>query len=348
VVFNTAGAAVKAVMKGTQLSNNSSAFADNGQHKIIQTENGNLFLTYESMGQIWLEMSADNGRTWDFVNYNLYLDYKNPSLALDGKNARYFYLVCQNIGSDSDISIYKFDEDGTCANELDMFQAQNNTAEANPAAVSTKEGDLIIFFVNNDGVDPGIYYYALKNNNGTLQYVEEGKVSGTSSSSIKPTAAIDPKSGPGNKNSSFITYLAWQENNNIKFDKIWFGSDMQMNGANSIETPSSGSGYSQNTDPSIAFSNGRVQLAWHGYKKVISKGDKAGTVYNNIVLRERASLSWGQFLVYGNNAFYPSISANYNGDDYYFAWNEHPAQNKYVVGSNNHINGFLSTSTNYI
>jgi hypothetical protein len=59
-------------------------------------------------------------------------------------------------------------------------------------------------------------------------------------------------------------------------------------------------------------------------------------------------LSWGQFLVYGNNAFYPSISANYNGDDYYFAWNEHPAQNKYVVGSNNHINEFLSTSTNYI
>ncbi len=75
---------LQAKYKGTQLSDNQSAFTNNNQRKMIRTANGNLFLTYESMGEVWLEMSTDNGRTWDFVNYYV-MGIGSPSLVLDGE-----------------------------------------------------------------------------------------------------------------------------------------------------------------------------------------------------------------------------------------------------------------------
>jgi hypothetical protein len=66
VVFRSSNAVVNANLKGTQLSNNSSAYNANGQRKAVKLSSGYnpLYNVYESLGKIWLESSTDNGQTW--------------------------------------------------------------------------------------------------------------------------------------------------------------------------------------------------------------------------------------------------------------------------------------------
>ena len=64
VVFNSNNATVSAKYKGIHISGNSSAFANNSQHKFIQTPDGWLHMVYESGGHVWIEHSRDSGKTW--------------------------------------------------------------------------------------------------------------------------------------------------------------------------------------------------------------------------------------------------------------------------------------------
>ena len=64
VVFGGDGSTVSANYKGLQLSNDPTAFSNNGQRKIIKTPNGFLHCVYSDGGHIWYEYSTDNGATW--------------------------------------------------------------------------------------------------------------------------------------------------------------------------------------------------------------------------------------------------------------------------------------------
>jgi len=59
---------LKAIYKGTQHSDDTSALASNGQRKIVKTSNGYLHQVYESLGKVWYERSTDNGQTWEIMN----------------------------------------------------------------------------------------------------------------------------------------------------------------------------------------------------------------------------------------------------------------------------------------
>ncbi len=347
VVFNNAGATVTAVMKGTQLSDNQSAFANNNQRKMIRTANGNLFLTYESMGEVWLEMSTDNGRTWELTNKQEPIDAgKSPSIAYSNYKILLSYQIHGGIPpNDGDIIIKLFDcHDNTLTFEDELIVDEDiGVLGLGPYSkdfyqtIAFNGTNFIVVWSSDYGLQCRAGNCDLYNGN-IYWYSNILSVPNTTPSDIKPTITKGVNE----------FYLAWQSSYDIKFSKLLPASSSIV--FSEQYTPSYRSGYMQNTDPSIAFANGTVELAWHGYKKVVGSrgGDKAGTIYNNIVVREKATNNWGQFLVYGNNAFKPSISSNYAEDDYYVTWSEHPAQSKYVVGSNNHINGFLSTSTNYV
>lgn len=61
VVFKTSDAVLSANLKGTQLSENSNAYNTNSQRKYVKTDNGYLHCVYESFGQVYYEVSSNNG-----------------------------------------------------------------------------------------------------------------------------------------------------------------------------------------------------------------------------------------------------------------------------------------------
>ena len=73
VVFTSSNAVVNANLKGTELSDEEEAYNNPGQSKFIKTTHQqygtNYFhKVYESMGNVWYEMSTDGGSTWQIMN----------------------------------------------------------------------------------------------------------------------------------------------------------------------------------------------------------------------------------------------------------------------------------------
>jgi len=121
VVFNNAGATVKAVMKGTQLSNYSAAYSNNNQRKTVAIRGGEYISVYESMGKIWIEKLKLDG-TWGLMENgdlasNIY-ECKNPSIAVDGNNL--FIVFQENISNTRfNVRLMAFDVAGNSAVTLD-------------------------------------------------------------------------------------------------------------------------------------------------------------------------------------------------------------------------------------
>ncbi|GAB6282234.1 MAG: hypothetical protein STSR0008_09780 [Ignavibacterium sp.] len=81
VVFTLDTATAQANLKGTQLSNTINAYSNNSQRKVVKAYGDTLYTTYQSMGNIFLEKSTNNGVTWQF-------DYKGPNIYLNNNPAK--------------------------------------------------------------------------------------------------------------------------------------------------------------------------------------------------------------------------------------------------------------------
>ena len=57
-----------ALYKYPHHSNYTEAYKNNSQRKFVQTPDGTMYVTYGSMGSVWVEKSTDNGQTWDIMN----------------------------------------------------------------------------------------------------------------------------------------------------------------------------------------------------------------------------------------------------------------------------------------
>ncbi len=118
VVFKQEGAVVSANYKGSLLSNNVNAFGGKSQRKIIKRGN-ELHLVYESMGNIWYEYSADNGRNWILKNnckpINISSQAKNPSISfvkdINPKIIGIVYQANDHGGSVIRLALYNLDID---------------------------------------------------------------------------------------------------------------------------------------------------------------------------------------------------------------------------------------------
>ena len=79
---SSSGGTVTSNLKGTQLSNNASAFSNNSQRKLVETPDGWLHQVYESMGHVWYEAKSPAG-SWQIMNNGKPLDNdqgKDPSI----------------------------------------------------------------------------------------------------------------------------------------------------------------------------------------------------------------------------------------------------------------------------
>ncbi len=223
VVFTNGSATVNANYKVTQLSNDATAFSNNSQRKLIETQSGGTWLhqVYTSLGHVWIEHSSDAGVTWILGNNGQPLDGtaggKNPSIAYyydSGNNYNYIGVVWQQ-PSGSHYAIYGqvFNQYAGTSNvpaswspqpgEIYTEPSDAYSVNANPNIILAGTRDFFIAFERKNGsngiLQPGINWvvgYVLDTGTqwyGTFAgYQDSGFVSGTNASTTNAQISVDP------------------------------------------------------------------------------------------------------------------------------------------------------------
>ena len=372
VVFKNDNAVVTANLKGSLLSNNSNAFANSEQHKVLTTQNGTMYLTYESMNSVWLEKSTDNGTTWQLMNSDKLngasFSGKSPSLLLDSDagSENNIYIVYEEYdGLEDHINIAYF-KDGSIAPEFNKTipnttMLYNNGIDFQPVMAKTDYSKILVVYKLSSAVtsNPGLYYYLGGHNNNDIPvptditwYGTPLQVGNTTNNSSNPSIAVKrvfPK-GP--------FHLTWQEGNTkINYYQLLEYSTgttwaITQSGYTVI---SSGSGYTNNEKPTITMYNGKPQVSWIGTKTVSSgKGEiQTTTTYRQVVKRGIPQAgSWGIFYETGKNVI--NTSSNSTADNnYVIAWVEEPISGSYVDKlvkniSSNKVFSLLGTTAKYL
>lgn len=313
-------------------------------------------MVYESMGHIWYEMSTDDGDTWTIMNSGAPIDdygdlSKSPSVTLDYTNTDYFFLVYQEVYSaigDNQIVVKRISETGAevWTDNVDLVMS-DNSIDLEPVVACNYSNLLIIYRVEENDIpysSLGLNYTFYSRTGNPVVYTKQvigGLVTGTSSTSINP--ALASRQYPS---AASMYYLAWKQGSNIKFTKIGVVSNSSLT-FSTIETPTSGSGNSNNYSPSITANGVYVYLAWRGRKKEyvpggISKVSAIGHyVYiNRVNYRMRDYYgNWGTLNRYGSGVSDPSI--NSAGSDYMYCWSENSGStNKFVCSDNTSVEYF--------
>ena len=334
VVFNNANATVKAVMKGTQLSNETNAYTNNNQRKFART-GGYLYSIYESMGKIWLEKSENNGETWTIINNGKPLngdtEAKNPSFFVLGHAPETIAVVFQETDSHhphqirvmvSSDDFHNIEFDGVV--EVLTYNYSYNCNPVISMAYNYDYGETyLIIWQSDDDLDhsAGLYYRGFAiNSSDDYNFINSStKINNTNQNSKSSTIAaiVD---GSSNDNDF---YLAWEQYVSSVESKIYFYR-VRRTGSNSFSffdfaEPSSGSGFTVNTAPSITvLPNGNPVLVWDGRDKIIK--------------REKGSSGWSSFSYYGgNNPANPQ--ARIVGSEEAIVWSESNSILKFAQGS---------------
>jgi len=147
VVFNSAGATVKAVMKGTQLSIYSAAFSNNSQRKVVHTIDGVLHLVYESMGKVWYETSTDNGASWQLANGGKPLSYntegKLPAIDYIGNSVEIVWQA--NDLGDYVLILDKFSGGTRISRDIiDIYNDLPYSYNTNPTVAVDGKGNILV------------------------------------------------------------------------------------------------------------------------------------------------------------------------------------------------------------
>jgi hypothetical protein len=274
VVFKQEGVTVQANLKGTQLSNNPNAYSKGNQRKFIRITNGRLFSVYESMGNIYLERSTDNGASWDLYSENSRT--KLNDLSAHSPSIDFYYHT--GIG---DVMVISFVEElnQDYARVVVVFVLDNNNTTSqiltkqevdwvyriqsgygNPVVACAGSGKYMVAFKGasaSSGTEGIIYRRGLLSRvpaeNGTQQWefnwIEQNPnnlpvVQNSNSYSINPTIAED-------KNTAGVSYqLAWEQAGTIRYCKLV--EDASGNIAQTNHSViSNGSSYIFHTSPSI-------------------------------------------------------------------------------------------------
>jgi len=326
VVFNSSGTTVKAVMKGTELSNSTVAFNRNSQRKVVRTDNGTtqwLNRVYESMGYVWYERSTDNGSTWEIMNSGQPLstsESRSPAIDINGVNLQHrVMIVYTQKNGDYYKIILKFFENGTCYDTEELYNEPYASYSTNtyPALSWSYNGYIVVVWKRHVtspylGDCELMYWCGRANSYGVSESYETGDIDGSTDNSEYPTLAAT-KSSSGN---STEHHLAWQEGwNYIKYKKLTVLDQEEMLWEGTTETPSSGCSYPTNYYPSINInSGGTVGLVWVG-------SPYYGSTSTKVIYRSKGS-SWSStFGQYGNSVHSPTLGY-YSSSSHIIGWGE--------------------------
>lgn len=197
VVFDNAGATVTANYKGVHVSNDGSAFSNNGERKVVRTYEGWYHMVYTSMGHVWLEESSDGGSTWFLSSFGMPLDKgggSSPSidqypLPSDGHS---IIIVAFQEGSNIHVRSFNWDTYGRNF-YIDGPQELIPFSGNSPAIAWSTSGLFMVVWKSSSG----IAYMPCFLSGYTIGYdqAHQGKISGTDQNSSNPVISSDPYSG---------------------------------------------------------------------------------------------------------------------------------------------------------
>ena len=346
VVFKQENATVQANLKGTQLSNNPNAYSKGSQRKFIRITNGRLFSVYESMGNIYLERSTDNGASWEIFNENNQIKFNDSSAhspAIDfyyhtgmgdvivitfvEELNQYFSRVVVVFLLDNNITTSKI----LSKQEVDLVY-KGQFGYGNPAIACAGGGKLIVAFKGanlNTGTE-GIIYRRGKISrvpvedgtqrwefNWVEQYANDlPVVQNSNSNSVNPTIAED-------RNTAGISYqLAWEQSGAIRYCKLVEDANGNIT-QTSHSVISNGSSYIFHSSPSIIAIGTGARVCWLGW-------NDEDPVVSAVVFKDPAN---SRFWSFGNNVSKPNINKSNDNTYYAFGWSQNNSTVKFADNS---------------
>jgi len=333
-------------------SNDINAYSANGQRKVAKTTDGVIHSVYESNGKVWYEYSSDGGQIWTLASYlfNGGGNAKNPSVASYLNNIIITYQA--EVNGYSEIKVELFQKDVYSNNYL---HKDNLTIQEDVPGLSWSYSDdytpviavgaynFLVAFNTSGSI---IYRLGgLDVNNSNIWWRNDKRnISGTNASDYNLSIA----SLYGN-----TYHLAWQySQSSVRYCSLILGANNEMT-VSSIETVSSGSGYTKNYNPSITVMNNNVvRVGWVGYK-VIPNMKKAasenilGTPYYQAVMREKTSSGWSSVFYKRGGSNVSTVNINRSSDNNsVLSWVQGTTC-KYILNKSSSIST-LSVSGNYI
>jgi len=344
-----------ALYKYPNHSNQTDAYASNSQRKFIRVDNA-LFSVYESMGNVYLEKSTNNGNYWYLLNDGKPLNTTEAIAAsieylpAVGTNTQRLAIVFQEkVTSQSydfqQIKIVMYD------GKTDAFVAEEIVSDyynigllfperLNPVIAVLDNGYsefIVVIWEDDHGNDQKVLVYrGAEYYSGDFYWHNNDPevLSLTVTNPSNPTVVT--QKSPYDNN----IYLAWQENISSTSKKIYYAW-LQYDGYGYMDyliesEASSGSGYNKNYNPSITYTLGTPYIAWIGEKNLyqqkepgISKSSFDEPKEYKALYRWKTSNNWSVIYSLGNNVYSPSINVVYDNGmhcDYAIVWSENNGQ----------------------
>ena len=339
VVFGTANASAQAVLKGTQLSDYIYTYSQNGQRKFIRTPDGYLHTFYASMEGVWYERSTDTGQNWELLHSEYppinNVVFKNPSMSFYNAPVVHEvlayavdYLDPLEPNKNDVVCIRNFVDGVTSqyAAEISTTDPLNSTyVYSNPVVACAQNGNtLVVWETIKDGVGKKLQYaYGYWNSNGVWQLYDTGNISNSALGSYNPTLCASLTADP-------ITFhLAWNEGNDVYYEKLTSGSFNQLV-TSTKQLVSSGSGYLYNFKPSIIEFNDIPKISWIGSRYMEQQNQS--TLEYKTILKHLDNNTYNRF---GHHINSVSLERNEHSN-YVLGWSQFDSRsNKFVTSENN-------------
>lgn len=327
-ILLTSDALYKANYKGINISNNSNAYGYSNQKRFYKSPLGKLCNVYESMGKIWLEVSDNDGSTWEIANDGKPLsneDAKQPSIAYWGTN-NIMIVFQEDAGATNtfNLRIVNYNLLGERIDDSHLFptivSSDYDLVDATPVIANSNSSDwhTLIAFRKSSGIG---YFYIKKNGVTSVTELSSGTMSNSNSSSYYPAVVAKDLGGSGTP----TFHIAWQQGSpsgSIKH-QIATGSGSSVSFGTYSEA--SAGGYANNLKPSIAiYNNLHPIVAWVRYNPI--------TYANEGVFRVKGSTVWGSFFAYqpgGDEVDLTNVN-NASGTNFVLGMKLYNEANKYV------------------
>ncbi len=352
--FTSGNAIVSAILKGQGLSNDQHTFK-NGPRKFIQTFDGTFFNTYKSLNNIWFEKSS-NTTDWEIFNDHqplntsdaegASLDYGQMYVGSDLVNImlvvyqEYSYIrVKLYVKFLSPYSPFGWNLQDT---QSILVTPYSEGLECTPVvALHSQGGAFKIVFKKADGFwfqngqvvrhNDNTYYIEFPQNQPIPTHIAN-----TNSHSVNPSIF-------GTKSGNDYVQLVWEESNTIKYIS-------SISAMPTIQTISTGDGYSYNTNPSlVVLGDGYARVCWRGSNCTYQEDEDIETqnpfCQSKIIFRGSNN---SRFWLFGNNVGIPNINKA-NDDSYYaLAWSQNNGASTYFADNTLSFTKDMEIPGNYV